>query len=91
MRTGPDDTFGMNWLVCFPNGELGHGLPESLHAHLATTADVSVKLRAPGRVMDDAMVESVASAVSTIYERPPSATPVRRPPDIGPEGRDQSK
>jgi ribosomal protein L21E len=87
MKTGPDDTFGMNWIVCFPNGELGHGLPENLNAHVATTADLPEKLRAPGRVMDDAMVESVASAVSTIYERPPSATPVRRPPDIGPEGR----
>lgn len=87
MKTGPDDTFGMNWLVCFPNGELGQGIPKDLRAHIATTADLPAKLRAPGRVMDDAMVESVASAVSTIYERPPSATPVRRPPDIGPEGR----
>ncbi|WP_047865422.1 hypothetical protein [Rubrobacter aplysinae] len=94
MKTGPDDTSGMNWIVCFPNGELGQGLDQLLRSHMATLEDVSMKVRTmrPGqRRMDDAMVESVASAVSTIYERPPSATPVRRPPDIGPEGRHHSE
>ena len=90
MKTGPDDTSGMNWLVCFPNGELGQGIHPVLRSHIATTHDLGMKVRAtrPGqRRMDDEMVQAVASAVSRIYERPPSATPAQ--PDSGPEGRNR--
>lgn len=88
MKTGPDDTYGMNWLVCFPNGKLGQGIPPELRAHLTTTDDLGMKLRRSGRAMDEEMVESVASAVSKIYERPPSASPVRRSPSDQTPGRE---
>ncbi|MDN5696526.1 MAG: NERD domain-containing protein [Rubrobacter sp.] len=96
MKTGPDDTSGMNWIVCFPNGELGQGMSQLLRSHMATTDDLCMKMRAMRtgqRRMDDEMVEAVASAVSRIYERPPSATPARRPDTDderrGREGEDQ--
>ena len=88
MKTDPDDTDGMDWIVCFPAGTLGKGLPPALRSHMATLEDLGMKVRAmrPGQQrMDDEMVHRVASAVSKIYERPPSATPAQ--PDIGPEGR----
>ncbi len=85
MKTGPDNTEGMNWVVCFPSGTLGQGLPRGVRVHIATTTDLLTKVRARGpggaageRRMDEAAVEAVAWAVSSIYGRPPSASPARR-------------
>lgn len=78
MKTSPSDTYGMNWIVCFPNGELGQGFPPHVRAHIATLDDLSMKVRAGERLIDERTVHNVASAVSSIYERPPSAAPARR-------------
>lgn len=87
MKTGPDDTSGMNWIACFPSGREGRSLTPQARMHIANISDLLMKVRAPQRRMDDEMVQAVASAVSRIYERPPSATPAQ--PDIGPEGRNR--
>lgn len=95
MQTGPDDTSGMNWILCFPAGKLGQGIPPLLRSHMATLDDLGMKVRAMStgqRRMDDQMVHGIASAVSRIYERPPSASPVKRSPNDemrGSEGEQQ--
>lgn len=90
MKTGPDKTRGMNWIVCFPAGRLGQGLPPSVRVHVATTEDLLMKVRAGEHRADEAMVHAMASAVSSLYEKPPSAGPARRTPHTDQPGREDS-